>query len=265
MKWIHKCFTLIELLVVIAIIAILAALLLPALKQAKETAKTILCINNMKQLGLAEMLYGNSYENYHVSEGGKGGDNISWDDRLSEFDGRSLTLKQKQEGRLKKSTYPELQSGVALYFCPSDYYSPTAEFYPRTYALNGARWGYGPDKVIGGVTNRNTYTIDGVAFGEYEIVLKRSQVDSPTNFIIFAEHPGDPKGGLGREGHSSCIPEPSKSYSDMPESSGYKLHTSPYMFNYLFADGHVKTWKTQQTSFPDTQGYKWWTASSLDD
>ena len=41
-------FTLIELLVVIAIIAILAALLLPALQSAKETAKTALCIANMK-------------------------------------------------------------------------------------------------------------------------------------------------------------------------------------------------------------------------
>ena len=59
-------FTLIELLVVIAIIAILAAILFPVFARARETSKKVVCLSNMKQIGMATMMYVQDYDDTYA-------------------------------------------------------------------------------------------------------------------------------------------------------------------------------------------------------
>jgi prepilin-type N-terminal cleavage/methylation domain-containing protein/prepilin-type processing-associated H-X9-DG protein len=109
-------FTLIELLVVIAIIAILAAILFPVFAQAREKARTISCLSNTKQIGLATMMYVQDYDETFFSQPWPGG----CDQASSGYwtDGPSQGLPNQPRTNWALLLQPYIKNGQ-VFKCPS--------------------------------------------------------------------------------------------------------------------------------------------------
>ena len=132
-----QSFTLIELLVVISIIGILASLLLPAISVSRSKARTISCTSNQRQIGIAMMMNGDTYDGSFplpIYESTSGTIRINnWDDQLGSFDGRNLTDAQKYD----RSSDNEFKIGNSIYKCPSSAVDPGPRPRFRSYAFNG--------------------------------------------------------------------------------------------------------------------------------
>jgi len=233
-------FTLIELFVVIAVIAVLASIIQPVLKQSMESARTVLCSNNFKQLHLAFTHYTSDFERYPYNLGnidGSGRGGITWDDFLGMgYDGRSLTPRlAKKYGLARVDAGPEVYQ--KLYQCPQALIvkerAPSWRAY-RTYAIN--------------VTS-NKRGFSNHSSPEPKWSASVSEVPDPKGTILLAEMIS---GFLGAQGSSG------DSNGRYQRQQKTPFHQGEH--NYLFADGHSERMFLSDT----TQKRNHWTRNPDD-
>jgi len=154
----QRAFTLIELLVVIAIIAILMAILVPALQRAREQGKRAACLNNLRQLALAWIMYADENDDKIVHA------NTGLNDAWVVWRGRGASERDQIAG-LKAGLLYSYCPDVKLYKCPTGIRGETV-----TYAIVDAMNGY-----------------DGIPGTKSLMVYRRLQIRRPNERMVFLD------------------------------------------------------------------------------
>ncbi len=250
-----KGFTLVELLVVVAIIALLVSILLPTLGKAKEQTKIVMCLSNLRGLGLGYSMYTLENNNWYPQSCGAGGYDPTWDYVLMNYYGNRKLLRCPADppsgdpyaNCSRKERWDEAlwRDEVAGEFRKM----PEKDRFARSYAMNANVCSQGPSW-WDPTWPRYVHKTSHVTHPDETIMLSEAWYWSynPGGYVVPNIH-NDYAGSHTTLGYGS-----SSYFHNMARGPTFDVHRNNDAANYLFCDLHVVTLSEDDPKLFDSFG-----------